>query len=181
MKINHRHITLLTFALVTIVVAVFGYLFIYNQTIKQADHYVVANHELIAEDARKQNEQDLIKIYNSTKETRNTLTTLLIHEDKVVDFIEMVEKVGVDSNTDTELTSIVNVGSTIKAKINSKGSWSNVMKSLVLIENLPINISLSNVRLNASVAPEKVSEKNPKQQAVSYWELLLDVEAITIK
>ena len=180
MKINHRHITLFIISIVTIAVTVFGYIFIYKQTIRQADHYVTSNSELVAENKRKQNEQELIKVYNSTKDTRLTLTKLFVREDKIVDFIEMIEKVSTDSGSNTELVSITNSDGKVKAKINSKGTWSHVMKSLVLIENLPISMSLSNVTLNTVSSVENAEDKKGIKKAQN-WELSLDVEAVTIK
>ncbi len=172
MKINYRHYILIFFAILSIFISSASYLFLYNRSIKQSYNYLVTKKEFENEDNRKQGEQGLIKVYNSTKETRSKLNSFLVHEDKIVDFIEMVEKIGLDSDTKLELSSINNVDGVIKANISAKGLWSNNMTALYLIENLPININIKNVRMNS------LDESDKKGHI---WELSSSIEVMNIK
>jgi hypothetical protein len=169
MKINSKHYTLLMFSIASIVITIFAYVFIYNKTITQADHYVEANSEVLKEGSKRNSEQELIKIHESTKLDRDRLLNFLVPEDKIVNFIESVEKVGEYSNTELELSSITTEGDKVKTKVNVKGGWSSVMTALVLLENLPYSSYISNVKIDSST-DTKVR-----------WTMSLDLEAILIK
>jgi hypothetical protein len=150
-----------------------AYFLIRNQTIVQAIHYVNANKEIANEDIVKQKEQELQKIHRDTDDERASLLGRLIKEDKAVYFIEMVEKVGVESSTKLELGSITTSDTgTLKANVTVSGSWQNVMTALVLLENLPISSKISNIDLSASGGSGK---------EVKSWILNLTIEALTIK
>jgi len=169
MKINSKHYTLLMFSIASIVITMFAYVFIYNKTITQADHYVEANSEVLKEGSKRNSEQELIKIHESTKLDRDRLLNFLVPEDKIVNFIESVEKVGEYSNTELELSSITTEGDKVKTKVSVKGGWSSVMTALVLLENLPYSSYISNVKIDNST-DTKVR-----------WIMSLDLEAILIK
>lgn len=172
MKMNHRHYVLIIFAIVSIAVVSMAYFLIRRQTIVQAIHYVNASKELANEDIIKQKEQELKKIHDDTEEQRSGLSSRLIKEDKAVTFIEMVEKVGTESNTKLELGSITSSAGLLKANINVIGSWANVMTALTLLENLPFSSVISDVDLGTSA----VSGKEAK-----VWSLNLSIEALTTK
>ncbi len=172
MKINLRHYILIISAILCILASSGAYYFVYKQAIGQADKYVKVNKELENEDSKKQTEQDLVKTYESTKVSRAQLLSFFVKEDKVVSFIEMVEKVGDQSKTKLELSSINNDNGIIKTNISVKGSWNNVITALMIIENLPLSLNIKNVRLSTSSGLDKKS---------SGWELQLSIEALSIK
>jgi hypothetical protein len=172
MKINIRHYILIIFAFISVAVTMYGYSFIYKKTISQAELYVRTNDDLKDEDVKKQSEQDLIKVYNATAESRPKIASFFVDKIKVVDFIETIEKIGTDSNTVVEISSINNDDTKVKAKILAKGSWGGIMKALILIENLPLNILITNARLDS---------KDDSENKTSVWILSLDVEAFIFK
>ncbi|MDO8430677.1 MAG: hypothetical protein Q7S72_01660 [Candidatus Taylorbacteria bacterium] len=172
MKIGQRHYILIILAIASIATTIYGYIFIYRKTITQAEHYVHANKEFENEDIKKQSGEELLKIYNSSKESRARLKTFFVDSDKIVDFIEMVENVGVGSNTKLEISSITNDENKVVAKIGARGSWSGVITTLSLLENLPLSVSLSNIKLNTTSDSDKEAHE---------WNLSLDIEAIIIK
>lgn len=172
MKINQRHYVLILLAIICIFATSYAYYFIYKQTLKLAYDYVRDNGELNSEDDKKQKDQELLKMYESTKESRAKVSTFLVHEDKIVSFIETVESVGDSSNTKTELTTIVNEPGVIKAKVISTGTWSGVMTSLNMLENLPFGAVIKNVRIGVSGGADKKGNS---------WELSLDIEAMSTK
>lgn len=172
MKINHRHYTLIVFALATTSLVFMGYVFIYKNTIKQAEYYINATKEVESQNNKKQYEKKLLGIFDISVNKRQKIESLLVHEDKVVNFIEEVETVGVNSKTALELSSIENSDGKIKAKVEVKGSWANVITALMLLENLPFGSSIGNIAL---MVGDTTTVKNP------LWGLSLDIEALTIK
>jgi len=172
MKINHRHFVLIIIAIITIVVVCIAYFLIYRQTIVQADHYASANTELSNEDGLRQKEMDLTKVYDETKIERDNLNSFLVNEDKAVIFIEMVEKVGIDTNTKLELGSISNSTDILKAGVSVEGLWSDIMSALELLENLPISSVIYDVNMTSSGELTKTSKS---------WKMTLNIEALTTK
>lgn len=178
MKINPRHYTLILFAIMTVVASVFSYVFLYKKTVAQAEHYARATQEVSNESSKKQHEQELIKIHNETIAGRAKISSFLIAEDTAVYFIETVEKVGTDSQTDLQLSSISSDDTSIKAKVDVKGTWSGVMSALMLFENIPLSIVLNDIRLVTSGDLESSDKKTSKAHT---WHLSLIIEALTKK
>lgn len=169
MKINSKHYTLLMFSIASIVITIFAYIYIYNKTITQANNYVEANSEVMKEDGRRNSEKELLKTHEATELSRARVLNFLVPEDKIVSFIETVEKVGTDSNTDLELSSITNDEKEIKARVSVKGNWSSIMTSLILLENLPYSSYISNIKLDIS------------SDSKTQWIMTLDLRASLIK
>lgn len=173
MKINSRHYILIIFALLSIAAALFSYFFIYNKTLAQVINYVNVNEEVENEDSRKKSEEELLSLYESSKESRTKVMDFFVQEDKIVDFIEKVESIGDSSKTKLEISSISNDNKSLKAKIEVEGGWVNVMTAFALIENLPISLSINNVRIRSTDGGGKKPAK--------IWNLELDIEALITK
>src|SRR3989344_1049430 len=170
MKINHRHYTLMIFALASIAFSILAYVFIYKRAIKQAEYYVIATREVESEKNRDKYEEDIMKIFELSKEDRVKVETFIARDDRIVDFIEKVEEIGAISKTTLMLSSISKEEGKIKAKVNVTGSWGGVMSALMLMENMGLQASLSNASLNSLGNTSSTS-----------WDLSLDIEAPTIK
>ncbi len=173
MKINSRHYILIIFALLSIGAALFSYFFIYNKTLAQVINYVNVNEEVNNEDNRKKSEEDLLALYESSKESRAKVMDFFVQENKIVDFIEKVEGIGDSSKTKLEISSISNDSNSLKAKIKVEGGWVNVMTAFALIENLPVSLSINNVAIRST----DVGGKKPTK----VWDLDLDIEALIKK
>ena len=171
MKINSRHYVLIMISLLCVIIVSYGYYYIYNMAIIQAGNHQNIVSEIKNEDSRSLNTQNLLKVYNATKESRDKLSSYFVNKDKIVNFIEMVEGVGDNSNTELELSSISNDENIIRAKIQVKGSWSGVMTALIMIENLPLSMSINNVRLDSS---GDLSKNHG-------WNMNLDIEGLINK
>ncbi len=181
MKTNHRHYILILFAVACLVVSIFVYLFVYKKTIGIAQNYSKLTNEMNSEDGRKRYEEELVKVYDNTEGSRQKIYSIIANEDKIVSFIETVEKIGDYTNTDFELSSISNDKGNIKAKVKVEGNWANIMRALSLIENLPISSKISNIALSTSQGLESDLLKSKSSNVSSKWKLNLDIEAITIK
>jgi hypothetical protein len=179
MKNNSKHITLILFGIISIIVSACGYLYIHDAVINQAERYSIALKDSETYDENKKNEQNLQKIYKQTVVDRAKLDTYIITEDKVVNFIESLENIGKMTNTKVALSSIDSeemkdlakgTSGHIKAKVDIKGSWSNVMTSLSMLENLPFSITLDN---------SKLSNNNLDKSAP--WSLSTGIRVLSIK
>ncbi len=179
MKTNSKHYTVITLAIGSVFLSSFGYWYIYGIVIKQAENYSKSLQEIALVDTKKQQIKDIAKMHEDTLKARERLSTFVLTDDKLINFIEFVESIGNRSSTDTTISSIKNDDLSsaekgtfghLKARIDIKGSWTNIMRALVLIENLPYSLSLNNIDLNFNKA-----DKNPQ------WNVRLDIEVLTIK
>jgi hypothetical protein len=153
-----------------------GYFFIYRKATVQAEHYVKATQEVIQENFKKQNEQELVGLHSTTSAERAKVAGFLIPEDKVVDFIESIEAVGTDSNVELELSAISNDDDGISVRVAIEGAWPNVMNALMLIENLPLGLEIRDVRLDTVASLENAEGSSAGE---SRWKLSLFIDALT--
>ena len=176
MKIYSGHYILVVFSLLTTVAAAFGYYVLYGQVVAQAESSSQAMQAVGLEVGRKEQEGQLLKLYDETKVKRAKLASSFVAEDKVVDFIEEVEAIGADTSTTLELSSLAKEEGRIKAHIEVKGSWSGVMRALMIIENMPYSISVKDIRLIAAGD----ASGDLKKTSSRTWNLSLDFSVLTL-
>lgn len=191
MKINSKHYILIIFAIGTVILSILGYIIVYRTVVTQAKDSSKALIEINTESEKKQYEDGLTKLFDDTSSDRLKLSSFFVREDRIVDFIEKVEKIGVDSNTELTLSSInaddlnsVKVGTIgrIKTRITASGSWANVMRALVLIENLPYSLSMNDVRVDSSSGSNaELSAGDKKTSKGNKWNLSLNMEVLIMK
>jgi Tfp pilus assembly protein PilO len=175
MYTNHRHYILLIFAIITLVVTVFGFIFLRKDIYERAGVAAEIVKEVNQIDEKNKREIDIANIYDKSSGQRNLLSSFLVSKEQIVNLIESIEQIGTDTSTNLELSGIVNQEvskdnkvSTFQSHIEVQGSWSNVMRAFILIENMPYSVSLNNIRLvksNASKSQE--------------WTLSLDARVLT--
>lgn len=168
MKINHRHGILMILALMSIVVTSLSYFYIHKKVILSAEKNISVKKEIQSEDDRKQKEENSLKVYDLAKDKIGGINSFLVEESNIVSFIEMVEHIASSTGARIELSSINFETDKIKTKVNISGSWSDVMNSLLTIENLPLSLNINNLSLNKQGGLEKGSG----------WSLSLDIEAL---
>lgn len=188
MKTNHRHYILVTLALLSIVASSLTFYFLYKRTVAQAMRYDEINNEINSEDGRKKYEQELLKNYDRTKSDREKLLTYMVKEDEIVSLIESVERIGEYSKTELELSSISKGNkNNIKSRVNVKGEWSSVIRSLILMENLPFVLSINNIslatsgNLESSISKGDLKAAKVNTSGSNIWSLSFDIEILTVK
>lgn len=172
---NHTTFLILSIAVTLFVGAVYIYM---NYAVSNSiDRAVLARDLVRNEQANKNNEQNIINLYNSTKIPRSKLPSFLINANQAVKFIESIESLG------SQVGSLVNISSidsqksennspgtfsSIKAHVEARGSWSSVMRTLMLFENLPYQSKINNVKISSSFGEnQRISGRQ--------WTLSLDV------
>lgn len=188
MKIHSSQIILVVCAVATIATSSFGYNFLYHRTIAQAENASKARSEVLIENDKKKHEQELVTLYGDTIEDRKKVAAYIVPDDGVVDLIEKIERVGSESGTDFELSSInsdnlsaAKKGTTgyIKANIETQGTWENVMRALILIENLPYSISIDNIEISSGDGFLTTSTEKAVKSRI--WNLHFSIKVLMIK
>lgn len=189
MNINHRHYILLIVAFLVFLVSAASYVLLYRAVVSQARQSSQILAEVTLESNKKLHEQELTATYADTLNDRTRVTSFVVSEEKIVPFIESIEKIGTDSGTDLEISAIGTEKTSaqdggfghIAAHIDVKGSWTNIMRALLLIENMPYSAVINNVRFVASDSVETVQVKKGTPQKIRQWGLSLDIRILTSK
>lgn len=178
---NHTraHISLLVLAVTVLLVVIAVNLYMRQKVGVSVDHAVLAHDIVVAEQQNVANEQGLAQIYQSTTDARTRLRSLFIPSDQAVQLIEALEGIGNETGADVNLSAISadnldtatsgTVGS-VDAHISAEGSWSAVMRSLKLVENLPYPVNVSSV---------SVVSGGPAAKRI--WQVSFEVKAPIIK
>jgi len=176
MKANQKHYTLLILGIISTILTLSGYYYVYKITIDQAQKQAFIIKSLELDNGNKKQEDKLLKIDISTKDKREILWSYLISDDDILDFIKSIENIANYSSTELTLSSISTADLNekkkdqigyIKLHIEVKGNWINVNKALAMIENLPYEISFDSLSLN-------LSDKKK-------WDLSLNIKALALK
>lgn len=184
MYANRRHYILLIFAVAAFAVSVLGYAFLRSRVITQAEQAVKVSKSVAEMEEKKRRELDVASVYAKSAEERRLLASYVVSKDDIVDFIESVEKIGSDTSTSLEMSGIADetelelAGDAVlghfKARLEASGTWTNVMRALILVEHMPYNIILNDVRLAENT--ESASSTKAKT-----WRLSLDMRVLTFK
>lgn len=188
MNVNSKHYILLLFSFAALAISGAGYVLLYKAVVSEARESSQAIAEVALENTKRLREQELTATYADTLSDRTRLASFVISEAEIVDFIEAVEGVGADSGAQVEISAIgkgdiaktekVSFGH-IAAHLEIQGSWINVMRALILVENMPYSISMNNFNLVAmgdlAAASAPVKGAAPK---VRQWKMSFDIKVL---
>lgn len=155
MNINHRHLVLLILALVALSASIFTYSFFYNFVKSEAEESAQLSQQIAAIEEQRRHEQGVASVYQQSVSDLAALKSYVVTGEQVVDLIEEIEEIGTTTSTSLELTGITNSAnasqkegefSVFTATVHGKGTWTNIMRALILIEHLPYSMSINNIR-----------------------------------
>jgi hypothetical protein len=158
MKPTSHHYIAVTIAFIILVASVTVYFFI-NAQVRNEAAKTAATFVTVAQDqATVAAEESASSTFSSTALSRALLQSYLIQDSNTVSFIEQVEGVAKQSGASVSIASIsaddltmATAGTIghIQAHISAQGSWSNVMRALHIIEDLPYSLTIDNVSVHA--------------------------------
>ena len=158
MKPSSHHYIALVIAFIILVVSIVGWFFINeyvrDETAKTAATFVIVGKDQTAVDL----EESAASTLSSTALARALLQTYLIPDSSTVSFIEEIEGVAKQSAASVSIASIsaddltsapVGTIGHIQAHISVNGSWSEAMRALHIIEDMPYSLTIDNVSAHA--------------------------------
>lgn len=164
--------------LISIVIPVMLFFFIYNKK-NSIDEITIKIKE---EQGKTLQVQKMLSVLSQTKQFRETVSQYLLSDNTIVDFIETVESIGKETGVVVTISGLVADDSTnapvgtinkVKARIDGKGKWVDILKFATLIESMPYKVSLSNISLRQDGMTEK--SKTPS------WNISFQIEILKIK
>ncbi|HEY4503782.1 MAG TPA: hypothetical protein VJJ28_01580 [Candidatus Paceibacterota bacterium] len=189
MHTNRKHYILLLMAIVTSLFSIAGYFFLYRAIALQAEKSSQTLQDTVRVDEAKQYQKNLLDTYEKSLTDRSRIDDFVISQEEIVSFIENVESIGTFTNTELTLSSIdtddftstsESVNGYLKARIELRGSWTNVMRAIILFENMPFGVSFNNMRLSKMSAGLLSSDKKQFSK-VGMWGMSLDIKVLTSK
>lgn len=185
MKTNHSTFLILAILVSMFTIAVYAYMYVtidisLKKTVKAQ---TVANASALA----KNREKSFLETYEKTSAKWSLIKNFFVSSNKIVDFIEVVEKLGDQSGSRVSIRSIeadnldnapIDKEGTVRLKVNARGSWQTVMKALSLAELLPYKVNVNNIQVSSYKDTTNLSKNNVAQQAE--WDMSFDIQATMI-
>ena len=155
-KAFSRHSILVLFAIASLAASASAYYFIDRAAVGRA--VSAADASAAAQDAARLSRAaaDTQKEYDQTAASRALLPSLVVSKGSVVSFIKAIEAVGRDSGASVSISSISSASASdgaqplIKGTVAVAGSWSQAMRAVRMVEDLPYALSVTGLRLAAS-------------------------------
>ena len=178
MKNTHHHFLIALAIAVTLFVASLYFYMSYSLGGMASGVVDMRNKVAVMRSENTTNEK-LKQLDTDSQDDWKKLYTMFVPADNVVPFIVALESLGTNVGSEVSVASIdssapesgsLAKNGFINAKVSVRGAWSSVLKTLMLAENMPYKVYLSNVRVSL------VSDVASKDAAE--WALSFDVSAI---
>lgn len=187
MKHPHNHIPLLMLAVAVTATVAALYIYMFYATSASVRQANLTRGTVLAEGANQSQAKSLSELVIATAASRARLASFFVPADNVVVFITALESLGPQSGSTVSLATIdadsltnASAGTvgTVRAHINSIGSWGSVMRALALAERMPYAVSIDHIRLDTSAS---ASASTSAATASSHtWNLSFDIQAAMI-
>ncbi len=131
---------------------------------------------LKAEIGKITNLKDVSLMLNETKDKRDYVSSLFVDKDSIIDFLDLLESIGKQTGATVSVISVADeekvgfVGGN-RIRLEVKGSWGQVFKSLYALDHMPATFFLRNVSLTEEESDEKFKK--------GFWQA--DVDAVILK
>ena len=158
---NHKTVLIIAGTLCVIACGLYAYM--YYSVNAAADRAATAQAIIQSDTFDRSNAEKIKKLYQSTTEQRANVLKHVIPSTNIVAFIETFESVGSEAGSTLKLSG-VSAGNPkdvapagmglFHAHVEATGSWSSVMQTLMLTENLPFVTLIDSVSLDNGSGPD---------------------------
>ncbi|MDR3557995.1 MAG: hypothetical protein P4L61_00535 [Candidatus Pacebacteria bacterium] len=165
-KLRAQHYILLFLSIMALLVAGSAYAFMYKDTIRKAQEESMVQQEALAASKQTTESKDRQTTFETSAASRALLPSFLVSTEDAVPFIDSVEAVGPATGSVVSISSLssgTDSGTSyqaVTATVSASGKWTNVMRAVEMIENMPYAISVKTLNLDASSAATQKSATN---------------------
>lgn len=177
---NYRKTLIILFVWIVIFLAttafvVFGFIKIEKMKTSVAS----IEQEIIKEKESLQAFESLIKTTSSLKTDSEKINSFYIKRDEVINFINIIESLASTTNTQLSIQTVVDKkmptnGTLLSVDISAHGSYSNLHYLIRLLEELPYQTEIQNIKLS------KGSFVDEQKQSVSSWSADINIVGIML-
>jgi len=170
-----NHASLFILALTTAIVACSLYAYIWYQIGVSTTITVDTTNQVRSQSVDNNQSIVLIKTTQNTEKNRNALASHFLSSTDAVGFIESLENIGTQTGSVIKISSIKIATSSsmigsAHGHVDAHGSWSSVMKILLLAETLPNVSMIDNLRLSGAAG----------QKGNTDWQISFDLDMLTV-
>lgn len=131
---------------------------------------------------RKKNIDSLTKKNSEVELTQQTVNRYFVDSTKIDSFIDYLEKLGASASTEVKVqnfdipTAKNQSNKTLMVTISSKGTFTNVMRTIELLENAPYKIHITKTTFNLQPKVTTIDEKTGKpipDSSTPIWQALI--------
>lgn len=160
-----RHIILFSLTLLLALGSIGVYSYFFSQVRSKNESASLMNQDVEIALSRQDQIQELKKTLARTEIERQSIDSHFVENDNPTIFLESLEYLGKQSGTMFTLSSVLEVKekdkpSRLEAGFKASGSFAQIYKLILLIENMPYEVEFKNVSLNAGIS-----------QTESLWEI----------
>ncbi len=179
---NTKLKTLLISVSVLLLISVITLFVLLFLTKKNKAATIVSVQEIQQEEIRAAQAQKISNVLDRVKEPVATLKSYLVPDSEIADVAETIERLGARAKVDVSISSLAADDSTnlpvgsinkIKARIDGRGEWKNILAFITLLESMPRKTALYNVSIRRVEGAEKAK--------IPMWNLSLQIEILKIK
>jgi len=164
---NHKTTILFYLSIFTAILAVGVFIFFINVIKNKNRHTSAVLTTLEDKINQKENIATLEKKLIELEETRQDIDSHFVNSSQIDSFISYLEELGVDAGAEVEVKSveIAKEENTIIGQLSARGTFTNVMEVVNLIEIIPYQIHVTSIYLNKST--ESGATDDPSKGKVS--------------
>lgn len=190
MTLSNKHILFITIFILLLTLG--GYYFLFSIIESKNKNTFLLSQEIDTyaqnESMRRQNN----KVTEEEKDKIEKIDTYFVHKNEVVPFIETVEDAGKKTGVVVTIGTVsATEDSTFTLRLDAHGSWSDVNRFLLYLENLPYKVTLSKVDLNKASSVERfyanvnadgnVKKATPVSPVSPVWNAIIEISVLTLK
>ncbi len=169
---------------ITVTLIALAVLIFFFKTIENKNKHTSAVLTTLAEKVKqKENMKSLVEKLNKVSEMSATINSYFVDSKEVDSFINYLENLGTSAGVELEVQNFdvsPNSKNILNVTISTKGSFSNTMKTLILIENAPYKINITRTFLDQSTESSNPDTKDPqKQTTTSFWRSEISFSVLT--
>lgn len=147
---SQPHKSLLAIAFVSVVVVALAYGYLYKTIDISTENIAKTRADIQSEESLKSQSKSISSLFESTASNRAKVRASVVDSEKVVDLIVAVESLGSRSGSKVTIINITSQKNEVYMNVSATGSWSSVMRTLVMAESLPYASAMDSLRLDAS-------------------------------
>ncbi|MEK7585715.1 MAG: hypothetical protein AAB477_00555 [Patescibacteria group bacterium] len=181
---KNRTILILILSIVTTLLALGTLIFFFRMVKNKNQHTSALLTTLANKMYQKQNAQALTKKMADIEETRSTINSYFVDSKEIDSFISYLENLGTSAGAEVKVDKFDT--STTKniliVRITAKGTFSSIMRTLLLLENAPYKIDITRTYLDQQLGQTISDTKDPtKKQIISapIWQLEVSFNILT--
>jgi hypothetical protein len=178
-KLRSQHYLLLILSFLTLFAAVVAYVFMYKDAVIKAEEADAIKTAVSVADKHTLEAENMKIIYNNTVSDRALVPSFLVSVDDAVPFIDAVEAIGPATGVTLSISSLSsgtdNASShgIVTATISAVGNWTNVMRAVQMVENMPYAISIKSINMDV------LSSDGSSAKSTPHWTAALDISVLS--